>query len=111
MKSMRKNGPSKSILVNVGVALVLTLFYASAARAQAPRLRKAVKNSELTTARYFESIRKTPPQMLAFLRKMPKGADLHSHLSGAVYAESYVQWAADAGLCVNQTTTALSLPP
>src|SRR5258708_39241734 len=66
---------------------------------------------EQRTSRYFESIRKSPPQELAFLLKMPKGADLHSHLSGAVYAESYIQWAADNGLCVNNTTMALSLPP
>src|SRR5258706_10125935 len=63
------------------------------------------------TARYFESLRKSPAQQFAFLLKMPKGADLHSHLSGAVYAESYVQWAAENGLCVNNATLALSLPP
>jgi len=38
---------------------------------------------------------------------MPKGADLHNHLSGAIYAESYIKWAADKGLCVNQTTMTL----
>lgn len=69
------------------------------------------RNSEQATARYFESIRKSPPQMLAFLKRMPKGADLHNHLSGAVYAESYVQWAASSGLCVNQTTMVLSQAP
>jgi adenosine deaminase/adenosine deaminase CECR1 len=49
--------------------------------------------------------------MLAFLLRMPKGADLHNHLSGSVYAESYIQWAADKGLCVNQTTLTLTEPP
>src|SRR5437667_11433709 len=49
--------------------------------------------------------------MLAFLRKMPKGGDQHSHLSGAVYAESYIQWAASKGSCVNSTTMTLSQPP
>ncbi len=49
--------------------------------------------------------------MFAFLLRMPKGADLHSHLSGAVYAESFIQWAADKGLCVQQTTLVLSPPP
>jgi hypothetical protein len=34
--------------------------------------------------------------MLAFLRQMPKGGDLHNHLSGAIYAESYIQWVAIA---------------
>ena len=66
---------------------------------------------EQKTAQYFESLRKSPPQELAFLLQMPKGADLHSHLSGAIYAESYIQWAADNGLCVNNTTMALALPP
>ncbi len=63
------------------------------------------------TARYFESIRPSPPQMLAFLLRMPKGGDLHNHLSGAIYAEAYVDWAAQSGLCVEQTTFVLSAPP
>ncbi|HEX5705322.1 MAG TPA: hypothetical protein VFX97_19135 [Pyrinomonadaceae bacterium] len=41
---------------------------------------------------------------------MPKGGDLHNHLSGAVYAESYIQWAAEKGLCVNTQTMTLSQP-
>jgi adenosine deaminase len=106
---MHKNDPSRPTFINLGIALTLLLLFALAVQAQTPR--KANRNSELRTARYFESIRKSPPQMLAFLKKMPKGADLHSHLSGAVYAESYVQWAADSGLCVNQATTVLSPPP
>src|ERR1044071_4259616 len=42
---------------------------------------------------------------------MPKGGDLHNHLSGAVYAEHYIEWAAENGLCVNNSTKALSVPP
>ena len=41
--------------------------------------------SEQRAASYFESIRKSPPKQLAFLLKMPKGGDLHNHLSGAIY--------------------------
>ena len=63
------------------------------------------------TVRYFDSIRNSPPKLLAFLLQMPKGGDLHNHLSGAIYAESYIQWAADSGDCVNTTTMAASLPP
>jgi hypothetical protein len=66
--------------------------------------------AEQKAASYFESIRKSPPKQLAFLLKMPKGADLHNHLSGAVYAERYIEWAAQAGLCVNNRTMALSVP-
>src|SRR5689334_15919647 len=66
--------------------------------------------SEQRTAGYFESIRKSPPKQLAFLLKMPKGADLHNHLSGSIYAEHYIEWAAQAGLCVNNRTMGLSVP-
>jgi adenosine deaminase len=69
------------------------------------------QSGEQRTARYFESLRKSPPQLLAFLLEMPKGGDLHNHLSGSIYAESYVQWAADGGACVNTVTMVLSLPP
>src|SRR5215211_7561541 len=66
--------------------------------------------SEQKTASYFESIRKSPPKQMAFLLKMPKGGDLHNHLSGAVYAERYIEWAAENGLCVNNRTMALAVP-
>jgi adenosine deaminase len=42
--------------------------------------------------------------------RMPKGADLHNHLSGAVYAESWIRAAAEDGLCVDQTSLAFTKP-
>jgi len=39
---------------------------------------------------------------------MPKGGDLHNHLSGAIYAERYIEWAAEKGLCVNNRTMTLT---
>jgi adenosine deaminase len=68
-------------------------------------------SAEQRAATFFESVRKAPPQQFAFLLQMPKGADLHSHLSGAIYAESFIQWAAEKGLCVNTTTFVLSQTP
>jgi adenosine deaminase len=59
------------------------------------------------TARYFASIRNNPPLLLAFLNEMPKGGDLHNHLSGAIYAESYLQWAADDNLCLVTATMSI----
>ena len=66
--------------------------------------------AEQKTASYFESIRKSPPKQMAFLLKMPKGADLHNHLSGSIYAERYIEWAAAAGLCINTATMFLAVP-
>ena len=52
-------------------------------------------------SRYFESIKNSPLKLRHFLTTMPKGGDLHSHLSGAIYAESYLAWAAEDGKCVD----------
>ena len=66
---------------------------------------------EAATAAYFASIRHQPSLLLAFLGEMPKGGDLHNHLSGAIYAESYLRWAADDGLCVASATLSIVLGP
>ncbi|MBN8553634.1 MAG: adenosine deaminase [Caulobacterales bacterium] len=49
-------------------------------------------------------------EIRAVIRAMPKGGDLHIHLSGAPYAESYLQWAAEDGLCVDTVRWALTDP-
>ena len=54
------------------------------------------------TAQRFDSLRDDHPALRAFLYRMPKGADLHVHLSGAVYAERLIDWAAQQGLCVRR---------
>jgi adenosine deaminase/adenosine deaminase CECR1 len=40
---------------------------------------------------------------------MPKGGDIHSHLGGAVYAESYLAWAAEEDYCVEEADGMLQL--
>src|SRR5438132_12141945 len=100
----------------LAVALLLVLSYVLSSSAQArgtsdyPQTNSTL-SSEQRTARHFESLRKSPPQLLAFLLAMPKGGDLHNHLSGAIYSESYIQWASESGLCINTTTMALLPPP
>ncbi len=66
-----------------------------------------VATAEAATARYFASIRNQPSLLLAFLREMPKGGDLHNHLSGAIYAESFIQWTAEQGGCLDTSAMAL----
>ncbi len=45
----------------------------------------------------------------AFLAAVPKGGDLHLHLSGSVYAETYMEWAReDGGFCIKTYNLALS---
>ncbi len=59
---------------------------------------------EQDAAQYFDTIRERPPLLVNFLTRMPKGGDLHIHLSGAIYAESYIEWGAEDELCINETT-------
>jgi adenosine deaminase len=68
-------------------------------------------SAEARTARYFDTIRGNPNLLLALLRDMPKGADLHNNLTGGIYAESFIQWAAEAGDCVDTATVNLSPGP
>ncbi|HEV2178246.1 MAG TPA: adenosine deaminase [Terriglobia bacterium] len=66
---------------------------------------------EERTAHHLDAIRQQPSLLLDFLTRMPKGGDLHNHLSGAVYAESYINFAAHDSLCVDGSTMELLAPP
>jgi hypothetical protein len=84
-------------------AVVCCALAATAAAQRAPRASGGAE----ATARYFRSIRTNPSLLLAFLTEMPKGGDLHNHLSGAIYAESYLRWAAADELCLSTATLAI----
>ncbi|MGI4755383.1 MAG: hypothetical protein ACRYGF_00870, partial [Janthinobacterium lividum] len=87
------------------------------ARAQNPTV--IAGNNESRTAAHMEQLRANPPALHAFLLQMPKGGDLHMHLSGAIYAETFLQDAAEDNLCVDPVKLVLlpnrgltkSLPP
>jgi len=66
---------------------------------------------EARTEAYFESVRNQPNQLMIFLRQMPKGGDLHNHLVGAIYAETFIEWAVEKNLCVDPEGFYLSEPP
>jgi hypothetical protein len=91
------------------VLRIFALLVAAAAAlggcAQVPR------TAGSSAAQYYDQIREQPPLLEAFVRRMPKGGDLHNHLSGAVYAESLIGWAAADGLCVERISVSLRPPP
>jgi len=74
----------------------------SATAGQAERERRGTLN--------LEAARTNPLQLRNLLKKMPKGADLHNHLSGAVYAESWIRAAAEDQLCVNLASLSFGKP-
>ena len=92
----------------LAAALLLAACAAQPAAMVAP---PAAATAEQATAARFEALKASPPELTAFLDAMPKGGDLHNHLSGAIYAESYIAWAAQDGLCVDTAVFVLSAPP
>lgn len=91
-----------SRLQRYATAALLCLFTAATAQAAIPKLSRA--RQEQRAAQAFNVAKKNPLQLRAFLAQMPKGADLHMHLSGAVYAETFLKDAATDLLCVDPAT-------
>jgi hypothetical protein len=107
---MRRSSCSLTTVV-ASLAIVATLI-APAATIAANRPAVSDSNSnEARTERYFQSVRKNPNLLLAFLREMPKGGDLHNHLSGSIYAESLIQWGSESKDCVDPKTFTISAGP
>jgi adenosine deaminase len=79
------------------------------ATAKEPAAAKA-ETAEQRAARAYEAARANPLELEAFLRRMPKGSDLHYHFPGGIYAETWIRDAAEDGLCVDLATHAFVKP-
>jgi adenosine deaminase len=86
------------------VAALLVLSLSLGARAGADQA------SERAASAYLDGIRSTPLALRRFVQELPKGADLHNHASGAVYAERLIDWAVSDGLCVDAAYALLPCP-
>lgn len=58
----------------------------------------------VVVSKYFDSISKDENRLRQFFAQMPKGGDLHNHLTGSVYAETYFRLACQDSLWVNIST-------
>lgn len=58
----------------------------------------------------FQCARRDPNTLRALLLAMPKGGDLHHHLTGAIYPEVLIQLASYQGLCVDLSPDASGEP-
>jgi len=91
-------------------------FYLSAASAAAqtvaPRIVPANPSASLEKRAdlNLQAAKANPLALRHFLLTMPKGADLHNHLSGAVYAESWIRAAVEDHLCVDPQKNAFTQP-
>ena len=95
----------------------LVLATATAVSAQAPAARVqlagvSAQGAEARTARAYDAALKAGPAALQiFLAQFPKGADLHMHLSGSIYAETFIRDAGEDGLCVDTAALSFAQPP
>ncbi len=97
-----------------GSASLRTLFAALAVAwggctVHARDMSRAAAVSDTSAA--LEALRVNGAALRSFLVEMPKGADLHNHLAGAVYAESALAWARAEGWCFDVKSKAALPPP
>ena len=61
-------------------------------------------------AGHFDRIKDDDILLREFLQAMPKGGDLHNHLYGAVYAESWLRYAEEDGFCIDEAALSIRYP-
>jgi len=89
----------RNVLIGAIVLIVVAILAA---------LLIACAGHTMVAAARFSAIRSDHTALRAFLQRMPKGADLHVHLSGAVYAEDLIVWGKDKYLCFDLPTLSMT---
>jgi adenosine deaminase/adenosine deaminase CECR1 len=86
-------------------SLLIALTLAAAHAGARPT---AANVNEAATARHYAALvagsEPKTAELTMFFTQMPKGGDLHHHYSGAIYAETYVDFLDKQGYCVNKQT-------
>jgi adenosine deaminase len=83
-------------------AQIYLLFTVAGVLAAPAAVAQVARTPEQRTAVAFDAAKKAgPPELYAFLVGMPKGADLHMHLSGAIYAETFLREGVKQERCID----------
>jgi adenosine deaminase len=102
----------KAIMRRLAICLAYLTVAVLHAQTPALRLPAPASDAEARAARAFQdAAQKGPLTLHSFLTDFPKGADLHIHLSGAIYAETFIRDAAEDGICVDPTALKFTPPP
>lgn len=112
-ETLRKRNMTKFVSAYVAIVLAATVTFAVTFNVDAMQentIKNALTPDQTTILDKFSEAKKSLPYLRVFLTKFPKGGDLHNHLVGAIYAESYIAWGAEDGLCINPQTFGL-IPP
>src|SRR5580704_15567537 len=99
-----------ALIVAIGASFFLLLPALVSAQTAAKETAISPGAAEQRAARAYEAARGNPLELYAFLKRMPKGADLHYHQDGGIYAESYIRMAAEDGLCIDLAKLAFVAP-
>jgi adenosine deaminase len=98
------------MIAPLGTALLLLLPFHLCAQTAAKKPYESTGTAEQRAVRAYEAARANPLDLEAFLRRMPKGADLHYHFPGGIYAETWIRDAAEDGVCVDLASHAFVKP-
>ncbi|MDX7988651.1 adenosine deaminase [Xenorhabdus sp. 12] len=87
------------------IPLVIILLMLFPCRANDDDVNTALaKEHETATVHFFNHLIKTNDPDIAeltmALKMMPKGGDIHIHYSGAIYAETYLDWVGNKKYCI-----------
>ncbi|RQW81184.1 MAG: adenosine deaminase [Methanothrix sp.] len=86
----------------VTISLILFLLLStSITGASVSYVAKGFALNEKVTENQLEILRSNPEDLRAFFLAMPKGGDIHNHITGGIYAEDLIEEAGNSGLCVS----------
>ena len=108
-----RNGPGRRITGWTAAALAAATAFA-VGLSPAPQAAAYTDPGAARTVaveHYLDAVRTDPARLHAFLDALPKGGDLHNHLSGAVPTADLIALAAQEGLCIDRTTSVASPEP
>lgn len=60
---------------------------------------------------YLDNIRSNKAALTAFFSLMPKGGDLHNHLTGSIYTETYIDYVVNNDYFINTKTLEVAAVP
>ncbi|MEU6052581.1 adenosine deaminase [Streptomyces xanthochromogenes] len=101
---MRKRYATRWPVLAGSTALGMTLGVLPAVAAVPSKGQGAQVGQQAAVQDYLGRIAHSPSDLRRFLADLPKGGDLHHHLSGAVRAESLIGYAAHDGKCIDAST-------
>jgi adenosine deaminase len=104
---MRASRPLPQCLDKKRMPMKLTSLMLSLALASGANAFAAPSANEAATARHFAALTAGGEPKLAeltmFFSQMPKGAELHHHFDGAIYAEKFIEWIDRQNFCIHKS--------